>query len=367
MARQLAASALLPLLRTLGDGRWHSGEVLAGDAGITRAALSKRVQKLLAWGLEIETQPGRGLRLLAPMELLDADLIRGALPEGTLDSRIRGNDAIQFKSLAITVLPSTDSTNTQLMAANAADDPQALLAEHQSAGRGRHGRAWHSPFGANLYLSLAWSFPQWPASLTALPLAVGVATARALEELQVPGLRLKWPNDLWCGDAKLGGILIEQRGEAGGACRVVIGLGLNVAMRSATSAHIGRPWTTLADALGRVAGVNEKTSMPPAFAHGAAPSRNALASAILREWLVMLARFAHEGFAPFEPQWRALDLLRSRSVTVQRAGGDVTGIARGVDETGALLVDAEGGRQRVMSGEVELRVIPSTHVDVPHA
>ena len=328
MARSLNEEQLLPLLRTLADGGWHSGEALAQDAGITRAGLSKRLQKLMQWGLEIETQPGRGCHLVHPLELLDADLIRGALPQAW---RAR---------LALRVLAGTDSTNTQLLAADPADDPQALLAEHQSAGRGRHGRSWHSPFGANLYLSLAWTFPQWPAALTALPLAVGVVTAEALAELNLAGLRLKWPNDLWCGSSKLGGILIEQRGESGGACRVVIGLGLNVAMRSATTAHIGQPWTTLAEQL------------------GAAPSRNALAARILAQWVAMLERFAADGFAPFEPRWRALDLLRNRGVTLSLPDGELAGIARGVDETGALLVDAGETRRRILSGEVSLKVAP---------
>lgn len=330
MARTLSGEQLLPLLRTLADGAWHSGEALARDAGITRAALSKRVQRLIEWGLEIETQPGRGSRLVHPLELLDADVIRGRL------------GASARAALRLQVVAATDSTNTQLMNAAGANDPQALLAEYQSGGRGRHGRAWHSPFGANLYLSLAWTFGAWPAALTALPLATGVATARALAPLELPGLRLKWPNDLWHRDAKLGGILIEQRGEAGGPCRVVIGLGLNVAMRSATSAEIAHPWTSLAEALGKP------------------PSRNALAAAILEQWLAMLERFAADGFAPFEADYRSLDAMRGRSVTVQLPGGDCRGIARGVDESGALLVDADGERKRIVSGDVALRAALDT-------
>lgn len=327
MARTLNPALLLPLLRTLGDGAWHSGEALARDAGITRAALSKRVQKLIQWGLPIETQPGRGCRLTQPLELLDADLIRGAL------------NASDRARLQLRVVAATDSTNTQLMSASAADDPQALLAEHQTGGRGRHGRSWHSPFGTNLYLSLSFRFAQWPAALTALPLAVGVATAQALAPLQLPELRLKWPNDLWCRDAKLGGVLIEQRGESGGPCRVVIGLGLNVGMRTATSAEIGRPWTSLRELLGTEA----------------VPSRNPLAARVLEQWLAMLDRYSREGFAPFEPAFRALDALRGRAVTVQQGDGECRGIARGVDESGALLIDAGGARQRILSGDVALR------------
>jgi BirA family biotin operon repressor/biotin-[acetyl-CoA-carboxylase] ligase len=328
MARTLSEAQLLALLRTLADGAWHSGERLAQEAGVTRAALSKRVQKLIAWGLEIETQPGRGCRLVQPLELLDADLIRGAL------------NAADRARLALRVLTATDSTNTQLANAGATDDPQAVLAEHQTGGRGRHGRSWHSPFGTNLYLSLSWSFAQWPAALTALPLAVGVATAQALAPLALPELKLKWPNDLWCRDAKLGGILIEQRGEAGGACRVVIGLGLNCSMRNATSAQIGRRWTSLAEQLREM------------------PSRNLLAARILEQWLAMLERFAREGFAPFEPDFRALDVLRNRAITVELAEGAIGGVARGVDDAGALLVDTDAGRTRILSGDVALR----THV-----
>jgi BirA family transcriptional regulator, biotin operon repressor / biotin---[acetyl-CoA-carboxylase] ligase len=329
MARPLSAAQLLGLVRTLADGHWHSGERLARDAGITRAALAKRIARLGEWGLEVETQPGRGARLVQGIELLDADLIRGALPP---ELRER---------LQVRTLPSTDSTNAQLMAADAAHDPQALLAEHQTAGRGRQGRRWHSPFGTNLYLSLAWTFPDWSVARTALPPAAGVATAAALRELRLPDLALKWPNDLWSGNAKLGGILIEQRGEAGGTCRVVIGLGLNVAMRSATTAHIAQPWTTLEERLGR------------------APSRNALAARVLGAWLPMLDRFAAEGFAPFERDFRELDLLRGRGVTVQLPEGECHGIARGVDESGALLVDADGQRRRVLAGDVGLRVVPA--------
>lgn len=325
MARTLSEAQLLPLLRALADGAWHSGEALAREAGVTRAALSKRLRKLQQWGVLVETQPGRGCRWTPPVELLDEDLIRGALgPAARARLRVR-------------VLAGTDSTNTQLMAASPADDPQALLAEHQSGGRGRHGRSWHSPFGANLYLSLAWSFPQWPPALNALPLATGVATAQALQPLGLADLRLKWPNDLCWRDAKLGGILIEQRGEAGGACRVVIGLGLNVAMRHATSAQIGQPWTSLHQAL------------------GATPSRNALAARILEDWTTMLDRYVAEGFAPYAAVWRALDLLQGRAVSLQLPEGECRGVARGVDDDGALLVESGGERRRILSGEVALR------------
>ncbi|MCI0749734.1 MAG: biotin--[acetyl-CoA-carboxylase] ligase, partial [Nevskiales bacterium] len=231
----MSADSLYPLVRTLADGRWHSGARLARTSRLTRAAIAKRLRKLKDWGLELETRSGVGYRLSQALELLEAGRILKHLSAGLR------------KRLSIIVKSSLGSTNEQLLRADSVHDPQALLAEHQTEGRGRRGRRWYSPFGTNLYLSLAWSFPQWPATLTTLPLAVGVASVNALRDCglrEVPGL--KWPNDLVARGRKLGGILIEHRGEAGGACRVVIGLGLNVTMRR-NSTTIGQPWIGLCE------------------------------------------------------------------------------------------------------------------------
>src|SRR3546814_8669630 len=209
MAAVLSEAELLALVDVLADGQWHSGEALAADAGITRAALSKRVERLRDWQLDVESRQGLGYRLTVPLERLDAHALQAQIP-----------------SMRIKIAPVIDSTNTQLLVADGADDPQALLAEMQTAGRGRRGRSWISPFGANLYLSIAWSWPAWPPELSALSLAIGVACAKVIENHGVADVRLKWPNDLLVDDRKLGGILIEHRGEAGGACRVVVGIEL---------------------------------------------------------------------------------------------------------------------------------------------
>jgi BirA family biotin operon repressor/biotin-[acetyl-CoA-carboxylase] ligase len=312
-------------MQTLADRRWHSGAHLAATAGLTRAGLSKRIHKLMELGLQIETRSGRGCRLLQPLELLEADAVVGALPPA-LRARV-----------PVRILFSTDSTNRQAMDSDAALDPQVLLAEHQSAGRGRRGRAWHSPAGANLYLSLAWTFAQWPPQLSALSLAAGVATAHALRSCGLARLKLKWPNDLVVGNRKLGGLLIEQRGETGGSCRVVLGLGINVHMISAPA--IDQPWTSLRELMGK------KT-----------PSRNLLAARVIKYSVAMLDRFALEGFAPFADAWRRLDLTAQKPVTVHNGDQSFDGIARGVDESGALQVDAGSERRRLLSGDVSLRL-----------
>jgi BirA family biotin operon repressor/biotin-[acetyl-CoA-carboxylase] ligase len=330
MARPLSEDRLLRLVDALAGGQWHSGETLAAQAGVTRAALAKRVAHLRDWGLQVEAEAGRGYRLAQPLQRLDAARILAALPAG-----------VRHALRAVDVLPRTDSTNQRLLEADPARDPQALFAEMQTAGRGRRGREWRSPFGANLYLSLAWSFAAWPPQLSALSLAVGIAAARALRRAGLGAVMLKWPNDLRVGEDKLGGILIEQRGEAGGACRVVVGIGINVAMSAAQAGALGQPWTSLRAALAAV-------GREP-------PERNALAASLLGELVATLVEFGAVGFAPFLADWATLDATADQPVRIEGGAEPLQGIARGVDAQGALIVEALGRRHHIHAGEVSLR------------
>lgn len=328
MTRALEDAELLPLLDALADADWHSGEGLAAAAGISRAALAKRIDRLLDWQLEIEARAGLGYRLAQPLQRLDAAVIRAGL-----------SASAQMLLNTVAVALRVDSTNQRLLDSGAAQDPQALFAEAQTAGRGRRGRAWRSPFGANLYLSLGWSFKIWPPQLGTLPLVVGVACARALAKIGIANVGLKWPNDLRIGNAKLGGILIEQRGEFGGACRVVAGVGINFAMSAAQAGVIEQEWTTVQAALG-----------------GITCSRNMLAVALLNELLLALTAFEQRGFSPFRGEWSALDLSAGREVRIEGPGQTLIGRACGIDESGALIVDVAGQRHFVHAGEVSLRL-----------
>jgi BirA family transcriptional regulator, biotin operon repressor / biotin---[acetyl-CoA-carboxylase] ligase len=328
MAATLNPDDLLALVDALADGHWHSGEDLAARAGITRAGLAKRIAKLGQWGLVAEAQVGRGYRLGHPIERLDPATLRRQLPSLTRD-----------RIAKIEVLPVTDSTNQRLLESGNDEDPQVLLAEHQSAGRGRHGRTWISPFGANVYLSLAWTFPHWPAQLTVLPIAVGIACARALGAQGLDALRLKWPNDLVVAGRKLGGILIEQRGEAGGTCRAIVGVGINVAMQADAAAQIGQPWTSVEQVLGRGA------------------SRNALAAELIAQLVLAIDQFSTQGFAAFAAEWDRLDVTRNQRVRIEAGQHSYEGIARGLDDTGALRIETADGIRRALAGEVSLRGI----------
>ena len=324
-----APSAPIELIRTLADGQWHSGETLARALGVSRTAVWKRLRELESLGLELHKLTGRGYRLARPLELLEAPRIERELAPARL-ARLE----------ALDVLPFTDSTNRVLIEGRA---QRALcFAEHQSAGRGRRGRSWVSPFGANLYFSAVWSFATEPAALAGLSLAVGVGLASLLRDLGCKDHGLKWPNDLYWRGQKFGGVLIEHRGEAGGPWRVVVGVGLNLAMSERQAQAVGQPWTSLA-------GIYAAQS-------AAMPGRNQLAGRCADALLAVLERFAAEGFAPFRKAWAEFDLAQDERVRIEDGGRVQEGRACGIDGDGALLVQIAGERRRFVSGEISLRL-----------
>lgn len=317
------------LLQRLVDGEFRSGEALAGELGISRAAVWKLVHGWQARGLDIQAVRGRGYRLARPIELLDAERIRCGL------------DAAVAACLGpLEVLCETDSTNTRLaqQARNGLPTGAVCLAECQHAGRGRLGRQWVSPFAANLYLSVLWRFALPPAALAGLSLAIGVALARALDRHGVSGHGLKWPNDLLWEARKLGGVLLEFGGESEGHSHVVIGVGLNVAMPEAAGGGIGQPWIDLSTVLGRVS-----------------VSRNRLAALLLSEIALACTAFAASGLDGFQADWARWDAVAGRPVRLLWPGHVVEGIARGIAADGALQLETAGGLCSFAIGELSLR------------
>lgn len=326
MAQPLTHDDQLALVDSLADGEWHSGEALAARFGISRAALAKRVERLKDWQLPIEARQGLGYRLGAPIERLDGAALQAALG----------------RALKIEVHAVVDSTSSRIAEAPSANDPQAMLAEFQTAGRGRRGREWLTPFASQLAVSLAWSFEAMPRQLTTLPLAIGIACARAIRSCGIADVGLKWPNDVLVDGRKLGGILLEHRGESGSACRVIVGVGINVALQDQQASAIDQPWTSLNKLL-------QARGLPPV-------SRNALAQRLLRELVDLLAGFALQGFAPLLQEWNALDLSRGRVVRVTQADREFDALACGIDGDGALLVEVDGQRKALHAAEVRMRV-----------
>lgn len=318
-----------PLLAALAHGEAVSGSDLAARLGVSRAAVWKQIGRLRELGLEIEAQAGRGYRLAAPIEWLDARRIRAALEPA---------EAARLSDLMVHWQLDSTSSELQRRAAADARDGLACLAEWQDAGRGRRGRVWRTPLGGGLALSLLKRFDDGMAALGGLSLVVGVTAARALSDCGIEGIGLKWPNDLVARDAKLGGILVELGGDATGPCHAVIGIGLNLRLDARTAAAIDQPWIDLATLAG-----------------AAPPSRNWLAARLLARLGAALDQFAAQGFAAFVEEYRRLDVLRGRAVRVQRAGTSEDGVALGIDARGALRVAFADGERCIDGGEVSVR------------
>lgn len=316
--------AAFALLRLLAPGR----AVPPGATGLGGRALRAACAALAAHGLEVREEAG-AIALAAPFDLLDAAAIGAAL--GPAAARVR-----------LELIDACDSTSSLVAARAAAGAPSgtAIACELQTAGRGRRGASWHAALGTGLTFSLLWRAPEGAPRLDCLPLAAGVACARALESLGARGVALKWPNDLLLGKAKLGGILVEAQTAGAGPREAVIGIGVNVRLPAARRSAFPHPVADLHEA-------------------GFRGSRNVALGALLAALDEALARFARDGLAAFQAEWSRRDAWRGREVRVlvspDRA---IAGVARGIADDGALVLDTPDGVRRFHAGEVSLRESP---------
>lgn len=319
------------LLKLLADGEVHSGERLAEQLSITRAAVWKAIQSLRELGVELESQH-QGYRLPHRVDMYDAHGIRRALTEPV-------NAALQ----TIDVLFAVDSTNRFITQQPATVPGKAVLcvAEIQQAGRGRRGRSWVAPFGSGICMSLGWLFDSMPPGFSALSLVVGIALARALHRFGAVEIGVKWPNDLLWRGRKLAGVLIEMRGEPDGQAHVVIGIGLNLRLPEASKQALAEQQANVCDLHDVLA--------------AQCPDRNALVAAFTTELLNVLEVFSHQGFVPFLREWHHHDVLHATEVNVLLGERSIAGVARGVTDDGSLLLETAEGMQRFVSGEVSLR------------
>ena len=313
------------LLRCLLDNEFHSGNGLSARLGVSRTVIWKGIKQLRGYGLEIEARHGKGYRLLDVIDLLDRDEILAGMgqPAG---------------GCSLDVLFDTGSTNQRLtgLFGQPGLHRRVVLAEYQHGGRGRRGRTWVSPFARGLYLSLGWRFDMPPASLNALSLASGVAVAGALDGLDMPGISLKWPNDLVLAGAKVGGILLEARSETAASCDVVIGIGINIRLAEATRAGLDQPATGLAGHYRDL------------------PSRNRLAGRVIAGQFSMLERVAAGRMGEYVAEWNGLDCFAGRQAQLRLPGRVARGRVRGVDDNGLLLLETRGGIEKFSSGELRM-------------
>ena len=319
------------ILDILKDGEFHSGETLGEKVGCSRTAVWKHLQTLEAMGLLIETTKGTGYRIVGGVDLLDGQAITGALAV-----------AAKPHLSNINIFQTIDSTNTYAreLAEKNSVSGLVILAEQQTGGRGRRGKSWVSPFAANIYLSIVWDFEQGAEALEGLSLAVGVAVRRALIAHGVQGVKLKWPNDIYVEQKKLGGILLEMIGDPAGHCSVVIGVGLNVSMPVSQASAIDQDWTDVATEL------QDKL-----------PARNKLAAELISEILPLLGTFQEQGFAAYRDEWQAADAFYGQPAVISTPKQSTAGIVKGVGINGALRLELDSGNiESFIGGELSLRL-----------
>ncbi|MGH8494328.1 MAG: biotin--[acetyl-CoA-carboxylase] ligase [Moraxellaceae bacterium] len=318
------------LLRLLSDGQFHSGEDLGARLGISRTAVWKQIAALRKRGLVLNVLPGKGYQLATPLEWwLRADLLSGMSPP------------MRNLMHELLIEDRVSSTNDVVLARmkQLSHSGIVCLAEEQTAGRGRRGREWLSPLCGNFYGSIGWEFSGGIAAVEGLSLAVGVAVIRALRRYGMQSAQLKWPNDIVVGEAKLGGVLIELQAESEGPCHVVIGLGLNLNLPEDASLVLGRAVTDIASET------------------GFSVRRNELGGLLLDEIFLLLSTYPQKGFASVCEEWMRYDALRDGAVSVSGLDKDLSGIARGVDEHGALRIQTAQGEVLLHGGEVSLRKV----------
>jgi BirA family transcriptional regulator, biotin operon repressor / biotin---[acetyl-CoA-carboxylase] ligase len=316
------------ILAALATGESLSGSRLAAEAGLTRAAIWKQIEALRHRGVPIESAGAAGYRLPWPIQMLDESGIRAELPA-----------AIMRRVGALDVYWELDSTSSELQRRGTqAPDFSIVMAETQTAGRGRRGRTWLSPPGLNLYVSCLKRFDAGFASLSGLSLATGVIVLRALHALGVDGPRLKWPNDVLADGGKLAGILVELSGEYQGPCAAIVGIGLNLRLTPALCEQAGQPVCDVAS-----------------LADGVPPDRNRMAAALIASLVDGLDQFEREGFAAFVDEYVEHDALQGIPLRISGAAGEFEGVGAGIDARGALQVQTAHGMQHIDSADVTVR------------
>ncbi|RON00166.1 bifunctional biotin--[acetyl-CoA-carboxylase] ligase/biotin operon repressor BirA [Pseudomonas brassicacearum] len=315
---------MLTLLKLLKDGRFHSGQVLGAALGISRAAVWKQLQHLeTELGVSIHKVRGRGYQLSAPLTLLNAVEISEHSPAC-------GWPVIVFDSI--------DSTNAEALRSigRGMAAPFLVLAERQTAGRGRRGRKWVSPFAENVYYSLVLRIDGGMRQLEGLSLVVGLAVMQTLRDLGIAGAGLKWPNDVLVGEKKIAGILLELVGDPADVCHVVLGVGINVNMQIAD--EVDQQWTSMRLEAGR------------AF------DRNLLVARLGVVLQGYLSRHQSAGFSALQAEWEQGHLWQGRAVSLIAGVNRIDGEVIGIDGQGALRLSV-GGVEKVFSGgELSLRL-----------
>ena len=330
-------STRVEILKQLADGKYHSGEALGVRLGFSRAAIHKHIEQLARLGVEIERKGGLGYRWRQPTPPLEVDRIIGALPEDCKK---------QIASIEVHETISSTSAYLKKQIPSISDNAlHVCLAETQSAGQGRRGRAWQATPYQNILFSCAWCSEQGLAPLSGLSLVAGLALIEALHSDISAGLGLKWPNDLLYDDRKLAGILLDVSGESMGPSTVVLGMGINVYLDQRTRRSIDQSCIDMHE-------------ITDTFVE-----RNALVARLLERITHYRDQFMREGFEIFRKAWEKVHAYQDRPVQLSCGNRHVQGVAVGIDAHGSLLLrDAHGDTRAYHSGEISVaRLVPQSN------
>lgn len=320
-----------PILQRLADGQFHSGEALAQHFNVSRATIFNALAHAQSLGIALFSVRGRGYKLPHPVVLLDHAQVLQSIGE-------------QREWFNVVILDEVASTNTYLMqqATKGATHVTCVAAHMQTQGKGRRGRTWVSQLGASLTFSLLWRFQCGASALSGLSLAVGVALIRTFHQLGVPGVQLKWPNDVLVFDGqqgkKLAGILIELQGDMDGPSAAVIGVGINLNLPKEVLNSIDQPAIDIASLC--------NTPINPSEVLGLA----------LKHMSDCLQQFEQDGFSGLREEWLRYHAYHHQAVRMLMPNGvETQGTVKGVAEDGILLVETAFGLQRFSAGEISLR------------
>lgn len=317
---KILSKNLVQIARILSDLEYHDGDAIGKYLGITRSAVWKSIKKLQVYGVEIISTKNKGYKLKEPLLLIDIEEIKKEVANSNIE---------------IEVFENIDSTNDYLKKKLKFNKRQIAIAEMQNSGRGRMGRAWHSPFGKNIYFSYAYAFKKDISELNGLSLVVGIACLNAIKEIGIEeDIKLKWPNDGILGGSKLMGNLVELQSENYGYTIAIIGVGINVNMLEA-SEEITQTWTSLKKVTGKYI------------------ERTKLCIALIHNLNLMLEQFAKYGLQEFIVKWQELDSLYNKVIELNN--GECKGVAKGINQQGNLILELDSGQQKTFSaGEVSI-------------
>lgn len=320
----------LAILQALKNGEFISGQLLGEQLGISRAAVAKHIKSLCELGLDIYKVNNKGYCLKQEIALISK-------PELQAEYQKLSGQVGNFETFA-----SIDSTNTELMqriaSKKALTSGAVVVAEMQNAGRGRRGRVWQSPFGANLYYSYYWLLDDGLQAAMGVSVAVGLAVFDCIKALYNVEVSLKWPNDILVNNQKLAGVLVELDGQPEGPCHLVIGIGLNIAMPESASEHIDQAWVDLKRL-------------------GLEVNKNELAAALTYYLEQRLTQYQATGLSEMYSEWNKVNAFAEQLITLNTGQKTWQGICVGIDKQGGLVLRQDGIEKTYYGGEISVRKV----------